>query len=195
MNHQQIQRQNALTNLVWQNFDDFENLDTTMTVVSGASSIKYQDTKRRHAFYIASRLILPRRNISEIANERRNVRSQNLKIYYEYSEWGKPCKNMFRFLASNEPDRLIDIIKHGDLRETLLTFALEELGKVQETSLIMNLLFSFLRHDDSLVREGAVYGLSSYAARPEAQDIFHSILVNDPSRGVREAIEEILEDI
>lgn len=193
MNAQFVRRHNAIAHSAWMNFNDFNSQDEPIIL----SSATYPVSTRTQIYYIAIRSKKihkgGKRKISEIVDIREKRLKEYVSDYYSGTEWKKPCKNMFRHLSTNDPEMLVSIIKYGNLRDTLMTFALEELGRSPKSKSIFDILVKFLDNEDSLIREGAVYGLSNYLGDREINAKLSFMSVHDPSRGVREAIEEILQ--
>ena len=74
------------------------------------------------------------------------------------TDWPTPCELVFDELADNDPDRLVEWITTGNLGPTVLTFALEALGRTGHPA-SENILVAMLDRESSLVREGALIGL------------------------------------
>ena len=64
------------------------------------------------------------------------------------------------YLSVKNPNKLIKIIKQGDLDNSELTYALESLGNIKIE--IFDILIHNLKHKSSVVREGSLYGLAMY---------------------------------
>jgi hypothetical protein len=106
-------------------------------------------------------------------------------------DWQRPCEALFRSLARSAPRRLLSIIGSGQLTPPDLTFAAEALGDVQDSNLVVPVLLQLLDHASSLVREGAVYGLSHHL-NDESMKRLQVLADEDPSPGVRSAANDIL---
>ncbi len=75
-----------------------------------------------------------------------------------------------------------------------LTFAAEAAGEIKDEAFwpeAKRVLLSLLGHSSPLVREGAVYGLSSYLD-DEVVDHLENTRMHDASPGVRDAAIEVL---
>jgi len=80
----------------------------------------------------------------------------------ELSTWKEPCEAVFEFLSEKHPDSLAKIIEEENLQSSHLTFAAEHLGAHPNSGKVKKILFPLLLHPDSIVREGAIFGLSSH---------------------------------
>jgi HEAT repeat protein len=99
---------------------------------------------------------------------------------------------MFEQWATSDPQRLLDVLTSPDTRPTLLTYAAEIAGKNLESADVVPKLLALLEHADCVVREGAIYGLTSHAG--EAIDAaLERLAVSDPSPGVREAASDVID--
>lgn len=92
-----------------------------------------------------------------------------------------PCRNSFKALAKEDPDKLIRWVSSGLLEPCDLTFAAEELGNIDSS---LPALIHLLSHESAVVREGALMGLYTLSYR--ISDLFDHHAHNDPSPGVRE---------
>lgn len=105
----------------------------------------------------------------------------------------KPTKDEFRCLATKHPDQLVLWIKSGTLQPTALTFAAEALGTAEDSTLVVDCLLSLLEHPSSVVREGAIYGLTDHLDYPGVRTRLQAVVQDDPQQGVRRAASEALE--
>jgi hypothetical protein len=115
--------------------------------------------------------------------------------YIQSSKWGRPSQAMFNELADSDPKRLIEVIQYGDLDPSLLTFAAESLGQIENKEFkqkALNTLISLSKHSSSLVREGSIYGLANFLDTFIVKDRLNEILLSDVSAGVRSAVEDVL---
>jgi hypothetical protein len=99
----------------------------------------------------------------------------------------------YTWLATNQPDRLLSMIKEGHLRPSKLTFAAEAAGLILDSHLVRDALMPLLRHTSPVVREGAIYGLSDHL-NGEAIAALKTIALTDSSRGVRRAARAALDE-
>ena len=76
------------------------------------------------------------------------------------TDWPTPCELVFDELADNDPDRLVEWITTGHLGPTVLTFALEALGRTGHPA-SESILVAMLDRESSIVREGALLGMQS----------------------------------
>ncbi len=95
-----------------------------------------------------------------------------------------PCRNEFERLQNEYPEILLDWVNSGELAPYDLTFAAETLGEIPEA---LPVLLDLLKHDSSVVREGALLGL--YRLKWLIDDKFDEHAVNDSSPGVRHVAE------
>lgn len=92
-----------------------------------------------------------------------------------------PCRNEFERLKNEYPEILLDWVNSGELAPYDLTFAAETLGEIPEA---LPVLLDLLKHDSSIVREGALIGLLSIKIL--INDKFQKHAENDPSPCVRD---------
>lgn len=107
--------------------------------------------------------------------------------------WGVPCEGAFEHLLAIAPGQLAILIELGGLRHTDLTFAAEVFGGHVDSELVRRTLLPLLRHEEAVVREGALYGLGNHldaASRLEVQRVIEA----DASPGVRQAAKELLDE-
>jgi|GEM_PF-4382468 len=97
----------------------------------------------------------------------------------------------FERLVEEDPSRLLELLQPGVLDPTLLTFAAEIAGRGLPTSLVVGPLLELLRHDRSIVREGALYGLRGHRGLEVTTEI-RRLAETDSSPGVRRAAEGVL---
>jgi len=102
-----------------------------------------------------------------------------------------PCINDFNRWAKHEPAKLIAALTDGSLPTADLTFAAEIAGQLTEAR---QPLLTLLEHADPVVREGAVYGLSSFVSDPTIRDRLYQLSLSDPSPAVAMSAAEALED-
>ena len=111
-------------------------------------------------------------------------------------EWPEPSKTIFEELSVHEPEKLARWIQSETLEPGQLTFAAEVLGQSGATNLTkMRTLHPLLSHPHPLVREGAIYGLGYCEIWPATKKKLGKMAIEDPSKGVRLAIQELMEDI
>lgn len=75
-----------------------------------------------------------------------------------------------------------------------LTYALEDLGDIDNKASKI-ILLHFLEHDNSIVKEGALLGLSKLSPDEEIINSLEDALDNEYSQAIIELIREVLEDI
>jgi hypothetical protein len=90
------------------------------------------------------------------------------------------------------PGELIRTIQRGELTDIQLSFAAEALGSFSD-AFVVDTLLGLLGHAKSIVREGAVLGLAGHLTTPEVQEAIAQVIRDDPSQGVREAAQVVLE--
>lgn len=101
-----------------------------------------------------------------------------------------PCIDDFSRWARHEPARLIAALTDGSLRPAELTFAAEIAGSLTDAK---QPLLTLLEHVNPVVREGAVYGLSSFVGDPAIRDRLYQLSLSDPSPAVATSAAEALE--
>lgn len=107
-----------------------------------------------------------------------------------------PSRSLFRKMAAETPAELAAWILRGTLGRGHLSHAAEILGReTAETNSadgVVLVLDRLLAHASPAVREGAVYGLGHHLT-PRVRRRLQQLAVIDPSAGVRQAIEDVLE--
>jgi HEAT repeat protein len=96
-------------------------------------------------------------------------------------------------MSESEPERLVRWICSGALRPGYLTLAAEALGESIHEAVVPGLL-KLLEHETPMVREGAIFGLQKHP-RKEAIGRLRELSQSDPSKGVRVAAQNALEDL
>jgi hypothetical protein len=101
---------------------------------------------------------------------------------------------MFEYLATNEPELLLEQLTSGELPPSALTFAAEWAGRTRNKQ-APAILLAMLEHPSPLVREGAVYGLEHLLESPGVVSALraHASDAIERSPGVRAAAREALE--
>jgi hypothetical protein len=115
----------------------------------------------------------------------------------EATRFEEHCDEEFRFLASNEPRRLLELIENG-LRDRpeLLTFAAEAAGHIGLTPWVIEALLPLTGDKEAVVREGAIYGLIPHLERSiKARETLRCMAKGDPSPGVRSAAQDALSQL
>lgn len=93
-----------------------------------------------------------------------------------------PCENAYEDLVRNNPDLLVEWVESGELTEgSDLTFAAEQLGRCQKG---LPALFKLLKHEQAIVREGAIYGLCRL--REMIADALDECAQTDPNTTIRD---------
>lgn len=109
--------------------------------------------------------------------------------------YGGYCLAAFESLAATSPAALAELIERNRAPESRLTFAVEILGRdVRDPWVARELLAIIRKHRSPLVREGAVLGLAHHLDRLGVREGLREAATEDPSRGVREAALEVLDD-
>lgn len=109
-------------------------------------------------------------------------------VRIEFGDWkGEPFEEM----AIREPQRLINLLTSNTLAFHDLTFAAEAAGRIRSDASLYALC-ELLNHHSPLVREGAVYGLSTSIDREWVRTRLHCVSIKDPVAGVREAAADAL---
>ncbi len=104
------------------------------------------------------------------------------------------CEDEFNYLAKVDPARLASLIS-AELKDRpeLLTFAAEAAGQIPYTPVVMRVLGPLLSHLNSVVREGAILGLSTHLSESvQARQWVRQLARSDPSPSVRAAAEDAL---
>ncbi len=102
--------------------------------------------------------------------------------------WPKPCLDIFRRLATNEPLELLQWIYSDSLSHAHLSLALEELCLVEDPRCVEVIkertLYRFVIHRSPIVREGAINAIIHFA--PVGANIVMTYLAShDPSPAIR----------
>lgn len=108
-----------------------------------------------------------------------------------------PSRELFTRLACEVPATLAAWVFRGTLTRGHLSHAAEILGReTRQTPTadgVILVLERLLTHPSPAVREGAVCGLG-YHLTPRVRRRLSRLLEDDPSEGVREAIEDLFEE-
>jgi len=102
---------------------------------------------------------------------------------------GDPCVLVFDMLVSHFPHELAKVISGGQLEPANLTFAAEAMGQCKDDDLVRNTLIPLLRHDEAIVREGAIYGLENHK-NSDVSAVLSWMAQNDPSPCIRDLATE-----
>ncbi|MBO6936458.1 MAG: HEAT repeat domain-containing protein [Deltaproteobacteria bacterium] len=107
-----------------------------------------------------------------------------------------PSRAAFERMVQESPARLAAWVFEAALPRGHLSHAAEILGRgtasCAATSGVEFVLTRLLEHPSPVVREGAVYGLGFHLS-PAVRQTLERLSHEDPSDGVREAAEEVLE--
>lgn len=95
---------------------------------------------------------------------------------------------VWRELAKNNPQRLLDLIASGRIPEHRITFALESAGYIEsiEPSKVADVVMPFLDHAKAVVREGAIYGLNECTKDERVRGKVAIMAASDPSPAIRQ---------
>ena len=114
------------------------------------------------------------------------------------ARWARPCREMFSVLVTTHPHDLLSLVVSKTLTPGQLTFAAEDLGNISfdgddrfYSDVKKALLDLVMVHDSPMVREGALYGLSSMGA--ECRLLLANLAIYDKSEGIRSIAKEMLE--
>ena len=105
-----------------------------------------------------------------------------------------------KIIAKKDPHELVRIINNLDTTDiATLTFGVEILGEeVADEVIVLPVLRRLLKHIHSIVREGAMLGVSSFYMdkKPpvEILDKLKQMSINDPSPMLKEYAKDLLED-
>jgi hypothetical protein len=106
--------------------------------------------------------------------------------------WSVPCDAAFEWLAHHQPQALLDLIESQQLQTADLTFAAEIAGTIDDAASVRRTLLPLLDlRYDSVVREGALYGLAN-SLDQAARNRIAQVAAGDPSEAVREAAHDTL---
>lgn len=94
-------------------------------------------------------------------------------------------------LAATDPAYFLEVIASNRLQPTVLTYAAEHAGQLEDTKAVVCTLAGLLQHPKSYVREGALIGLAR-AGTPDAWTLVRDTATNDKSANIREIAEELL---
>jgi HEAT repeats len=155
-----------------------------------ASSLGVPATERSFEFPLPNPLERLRQVARQSGGFQADTGSQGLRDlmaeYFAWSQWQRPCREMFERLVNEDPDVLLLVIRSGALKPALLTFAAETAGS-SDSNRVAPLLLELLHHDSPLVREGAIYGLRAHSKDAGVRGQFQRLLESDPVEGVRDA--------
>lgn len=104
-----------------------------------------------------------------------------------------PSEANFERWAIHSPERLLRALRPDALKPTLLTFAAETAGMALPAADVVPLLMELLEHPDSVVREGAIYGLVHHQGK-DIDAALRRLALHDASPAVREAASDALAD-
>lgn len=98
-------------------------------------------------------------------------------------------ENHLLAVRGTSPALFLDLLSTGTLSLALLSLGAEMAGEIEETyqERARTVLCALLEHPDSVVREGAVYGLAQLGSWEEV-----SAMQSDTSPGVSEAARSLL---
>lgn len=114
------------------------------------------------------------------------------RVAFEVSErWKRPCEAMFKYLAAYYPPQLLRLLGSTRLSNADLTFAAEIAGSIDDSESVRAALLPLLKHADSVVREGAIYGLAEHLDGPTRARL-RRLAENDPSPAVRTVARDAL---
>lgn len=96
-------------------------------------------------------------------------------------------EELFQLLADEAPEALAKVLTtEGLLDNAELTLAAEAMGRCDNAELVRRTLRPLLKHRSAVVREGAIYGLST-AASDHVRVVIEYVSRKDPHPGVRQA--------
>lgn len=103
-----------------------------------------------------------------------------------------PCEDLFRELATSDPDRLVWMLEK-ELSVADISIAAEVAGSHLPGEKVVPVLIRLLQHQRAVVREGALLGLSYHLHRGDAMGAMRKVLMTDPSQVIREVADELLQ--
>ena len=102
------------------------------------------------------------------------------------------CENEYIRLSEEEPAALVEWIDSGLLDSVGLTLAAEALGR-SPAHVAVPCLLRLLKHPKSLVREGAIYGISAFESVPGVRAEIFYIACHDASKTIRDIAAQAVE--
>ena len=113
------------------------------------------------------------------------------------SQGGEPPKrgseSEFQELARHDPQQLGSLIASGALTEGSTAFAAEALGRLGTPEAAERYLLPLLRHDNAVVREGAIHGLARHRTELILEKLREAAR-GDPSPAIREDAADALNE-
>jgi len=100
-------------------------------------------------------------------------------------------EELFDRLVTENPDRLVAMLRPGEIDPTLLTYAAEIAGRGLPFAQVVPSLLALLQHERAFVREGALYGLQHHAGKNVTEEV-RRLADSDSSPGVRLVAKGIL---
>jgi hypothetical protein len=107
------------------------------------------------------------------------------------AKWGELCEEMFEYLADEHPSQLVRLLLSKRMPVSDLTFAAEIAGRIDDSNMVRPVLLGLLAHPDSVVREGAIYGLARHVDAAVASKL-RRLADMDLSAAVRSAASDLL---
>jgi hypothetical protein len=104
------------------------------------------------------------------------------------SKWPTPCEEEFDHLSSSHPELLLEWVKSDVLTNAQLSMAAPFLSRTCEG---LATLVKLMEHESPMVREGALYGLSSLHDQIDCIVGYH--MDGDASPAVRSTAKELWE--
>lgn len=129
--------------------------------------------------------------------------NKQFDLYKENNEWKANPSNIeieqyWEAVVKKDPEYVVKKLKESNLDSRNISFAIECLSANYNSEECLELIIKFLKHDDAIVREGAVLALLNFDEDSgkyyfEAVNLLHEMEHADSSSGVRQRIEDFFE--
>lgn len=103
------------------------------------------------------------------------------------------CEDNYNKLCQEDPKLLADLMQDPNIKPEDLTFAAEILGQCGNIKLIRETILPLLDHKESVVREGALYGIY-YAIDDQIAEKIKEMSLTDKSEAIRTISKETLDE-
>lgn len=134
---------------------------------------------------------VPRPSTELINSEKRKAQ---IFQFIHNSPRGGVCQGLLEDMAAADLALFLDAIKFQVFSPAFLSFAAEMLGELLPLEKVHRYLAPLLNHREPIVREGAIYGYEPFLEDPLVREIIEHTSQKDPSKGVRRAATNVLEE-